>query len=586
MYKFNKIHIILLIHILFHSCKENNNINIVGNAKETCLDCHDKMTGFTDAHLPQNIGCYSCHLGNPNVKEKNEAHKNMVLIPGNLSNASNTCSTTQCHISQLDRIQNSLMTTNSGLIGIDKIAFDEIQSSSIFFHIDSLNESAADAHLKNLCSRCHLGFEKHKYSPTTELSRGGGCIACHLNYSTSKIDIADNIHPSIDLNVDNGKCFGCHSRSSRISTNYEGWYETLESKDEAFNNPQYRILSDGRLFHKANEDIHHINRMQCIDCHPSQDVMGDGKRYFHSSEAVHIACEDCHTKKEFKTVGFDKFDTNNVLDYFLRKYDQKTDKFVSTNKGNIPLVNTYFDEKENAFLISKISREIHSINKIPLDCSANDKVHGNLSCNMCHTTWAPKCVGCHTSYDSKIKKWEELSDDFGYSLPTMGVEYFIADYEIKPAIPGMIMTLDKSKYSGTKNTPYKKFIRFFSPISAHTSGKSRSCMSCHNDPYALGYGSGKLKLGIKKWEFIFDYELSENDNLPMDAWIGFLSKVGNKRYSGHDNFKPLNLSMQKKVLNAGACLECHTKKDFIKNMVNGNYEKLTKSLSDKCIIPY
>ena len=34
------------------------------------------------------------------------------------------------------------------------------------------------------------------------------------------------VHPSVSLKVSDNHCFGCHSRSGRISTNYEGWHET------------------------------------------------------------------------------------------------------------------------------------------------------------------------------------------------------------------------------------------------------------------------------------------------------------------------------------------------------------------------
>ncbi|MFN8134465.1 MAG: hypothetical protein U0Z17_04295 [Bacteroidales bacterium] len=39
-------------------------------------------------------------------------------------------------------------------------------------------------------------------------------------------NVLPKFHPSINLNISNDKCKSCHSRSGRISMNYEGWHET------------------------------------------------------------------------------------------------------------------------------------------------------------------------------------------------------------------------------------------------------------------------------------------------------------------------------------------------------------------------
>ena len=39
----------------------------------------------------------------------------------------------------------------------------------------------------HLCVSCHLGGVKDNLGPITELSRGGGCNACHLQYSKQSL---------------------------------------------------------------------------------------------------------------------------------------------------------------------------------------------------------------------------------------------------------------------------------------------------------------------------------------------------------------------------------------------------------------
>lgn len=564
---------------------------------ESCVACHENTTGFSPYHNPTKIGCGACHLGDVSATDKDKAHENMIKIPGNLNNASQTCSTADCHQSELYRVNKSLMATNSGIVSIDKWAFDEIHTTDTLFHIENIQKTAADTHLKNLCFKCHLGYEKKHYAVTEENSRGGGCLACHLTYlDKSKPDITDNIHPNLSLNITNDKCFGCHSRSNRISTNYEGWYETLYTANEVKDSVGYRILQDGRVFGYAGDDVHHKAGLLCIDCHSSQEVMGDGNAYKHQTEALKIQCKDCHTTSEYKTAGFELFGEAEILDYTLRHYELASKKFIITEKDSILLVNTYFDENDQAYLISKIDQSKHPI----IRSCEQDNVHQSLDCNMCHTSWAPSCIGCHTSYNDQIQltngkkgKWTEMLGGFGYAQPVMGVRKEGGKKQITPAVPGMIMTLDKTAFTGPHIGRDSIFLRLFAPVAAHTTTtKSRTCESCHNNSEALGYGKGTLSYLVNNnkgsWQFDSYYENMDQDSLPQDAWNGFMHKIdASKKYSAHENFFPLGLERQKRVLQVAACLNCHSENASLREeMTKGNYQNLLRKLSKKCVLPF
>lgn len=584
--------------LLVSACKEPSQgyVKLTNGKYESCVACHTNYTGFSKFHNPNDMGCSACHLGSITETDKDKAHRNMIKIPGNLSNASKTCSTSGCHQNELDRVHKSLMSTNSGIVSIDRWAFGEIHTTDTLFHIENIANSAADTHFKNLCFKCHLGYEKKHYSVTTENSRGGGCLACHLNYKKGrKPDINDNIHPTLDLNIGNDKCFGCHSRSNRIATNYEGWYETLYTKEEVKDSAGFRILQDGRVFDYVQDDVHHQAGLLCVDCHVSQEIMGDGHAYKHQTEALKVQCVDCHTTSKHITAGFESFSSIEALDYTLRDYKYKTEKFIITRKDSIPLVNTYFDKKDDAFLISKINQNLHPIKG---SCQ-QDQVHGNLACNMCHTTWSPSCIGCHTSYDNDVLltngkrgKWREMLGGFSYSKPVMGVNKKENSKTITPAVPGMIMTLDKYNFKGNKKGHDQSFLRLFAPVAAHTTSKEvRSCESCHNNSQALGYGQGTLSYQVKgnkgQWKFEAMYENSKQDKLPQDAWNGFLFPIKEKKYSAHEGFYPLDLVDQKRILQVGACLNCH-KKDikFRNQLIYGEYQKLVNKRSVKCVLPF
>jgi Cytochrome b/b6/petB len=199
---------------------EKRNIPIVLGRREGCLYCHQNMKGFSPAHNPQAIGCVSCHSGSPFTLNKTYAHKGMFLIPGNLDEAKQSCGSSNCHNDITDRVNNTIMTTLTGMISVDRYAFGETKDLNKLHFISRIDHSPADNHLRNLCASCHLGGQKTEPGPITQLSRGGGCNACHLNYdsdalktlarykeSSSSINDSSYFHPSLSIKITKDHCF-------------------------------------------------------------------------------------------------------------------------------------------------------------------------------------------------------------------------------------------------------------------------------------------------------------------------------------------------------------------------------------------
>jgi hypothetical protein len=625
---------------------------LIKKAYSGCIDCHGEMEGFTSAHSPEIVGCEACHLGNSFTSNKEFAHKGMIIIPGNLSDAERTCGATNCHPGIPQRIQKSLMNTMSGVISVDRFAFDEIDRPIGLYKIKDLKKSNADNHLRNLCASCHLKNEKTEYGPIKELSRGGGCNACHLNYSDEAIEQLNNylmlnvkgkksneeknkmenlpkVHPELSLNITNEHCFGCHARSGRISTNYEGWFETLfteeeiktdshselteghpefisrsesisESNDEKLNQVQldnekiiFRILMDGRVFQKTKDDVHHQAGMECIDCHVSQEIMGDGNSYEHLEDQVRIQCKDCHSK-ETHSIRYDELDFESKKIVDQRNLKMEDSKYLVTEKSNIPIINSFINSSGEKYLITKSKKEILQL-KPPAEICVEGKAHQRVSCNSCHTEWVSHCVGCHTEYDPKLEgydlldnkeivgSWNETPSDFYIDYPILGVRKEKSGKEIIDTfIPGMVVTLDK-----LKNNPNKKiFKRLFAPTFSHTINKQgRGCKSCHNNPLAVGYGKGKLSYSSNgKWKFIPQFSNHKEDNLPKDAWIGFL-KTRDETSTTRINTRPFTVEEQERILIVGACLTCHEEQSEVMKNSLFDFEVVLKNLSSKCILP-
>ncbi|MBC8320357.1 MAG: hypothetical protein H8E34_06530 [Bacteroidetes bacterium] len=589
---------------------------LVMGRKESCVICHDEMDGFTPSHNPEALGCYSCHGGNPFTLNKETSHKGVEFFPGNLDNATSSCGSTNCHPDITQRIETVLMATLSGMISVDKFVFNEFDKPDLLTNIHHLGNSAADEHLKNLCVRCHLGNPKTETGPITEKSRGGGCLACHLNYEGKALtswqknqEYADDTsylyhHSSISLKVTNDHCFGCHSRSGRISTNYEGWHETTINVDSMSDNKLYRLVEDTRVFTFVKEDVHHTLGLDCIDCHNSYELMGDGNFYSHEENQVNIDCKDCHLLSEPQTINYKNLDYESAIITSLRFDDFSNKKYLVTEKQCRPLINTYFED-DTAFMISKNTKKIFAMSKPAEICTAGTS-HDKLSCSSCHSAWAPSCIGCHNEYDAKEPgynmltnrekqgSWVEYVGEYNAHLPALGVRINNDEKEIIPVVPGMVLTIDVGSFSKDIHDSLI-FRRLFAPSAPHTtSSEGRSCKSCHNNPVALGYGKGDLKFipinsriknGKGTWNYDSHYRNNPHDNLPEDAWIGFLDDRAGEVVSTRTNVVPFSINEQQKILTVGACLTCHDDNSIIMQQSLIKFDSLMENLSSECVVP-
>jgi hypothetical protein len=578
--------------------------------KEGCIVCHDDVIGFSTSHNPQALGCYACHMGNPFTLNKHQAHIAMELIPGNLSDAYKTCGVTGCHPAITDRINTGLMATLSGMISVDRFVFNEQDNPDNLTTIHHLGTTPADMHLRNLCVKCHIGNPKTETGPVDETSRGGGCLACHLNYNETSLtafkahasDERDTLylsfHPSVDLNVTNDHCFGCHSRSGRISTNYEGWHETTFTVEEVEPDTNYRIVEDHRVFRKMEADVHHTGGMDCIDCHNSYELMGDGTYYAHEEQQVNIQCSDCHFSEASNTIQSKDLDQESAIIVSLRFQDLGDRELISTRKMNRPLINTLI-QNDSAFLITKNSK-VTKFMKAPARICSRGDAHDHLSCSSCHTGWAPSCIGCHNEYNEtepgydmltntfKKGSWVEYIGAYQAHAPALGYRFQDSLKTTVPVVPGMVLSIDISSYTKSKHDSLI-FHRLFAPAAPHTTQlKGRTCKSCHNNPVALGYGQGDLSYTIQGdtgiWTFNSKYKNNPHDGLPEDAWIGFLDERSGK-ISTRTDVRPFTIEEQKNILTVGACLHCHEENSQIMLETLDDFEASLKKRSPECVLP-
>jgi len=597
----------------------------VNGRPDGCLVCHRGVTGLGNAHRAEAIGCASCHGGDVLTLDKARAHARMEVIPGNLATAQMRCGQSSCHQSIIPRIERSVMTTMAGVVAVDRTIFGEPSGlvGGAVPDVRALGHSPADTHLRQMCASCHLGVKKTDLGPNTENARGGGCIACHLSYGREALAALKDYesrkqagpveppqrHPSISLDIDNAQCFGCHSRSGRISTSYEGWHEMHDPPGAARdpNRPmpsRYRVLEDERVFERTVPDIHHERGMDCIDCHTANEVMGDGKTHTSKHAQLRIVCEDCHARPgaTLASVPAWKLDPESRRIIALRGWTDTGRERRAVGRSGEPLVNVVVDAAGRSQMIRKRTGELRPLKPMAAVC-AEGGGHARLSCGSCHTAWAPRCTTCHTSFDPKgeaydviadadvVGAWTERAGPFVANLPTLGVRLPATPggrESIDTFVPGMIMTLDRAMNAGAK--PDEVFWRLYARAEPHTTRReSRTCESCHNDPEALGYGRGTLQFekgspGVGRWVFASTVPAQPNDGLPADAWIPFIGARSDK-VSTRDDVRPFSVDEQRRILTVGACLTCHPAKSPVMKRSVRDFTALVAARRPVCLMP-
>lgn len=207
--------------------------------------------------------------------------------------------------------------------------------------------------INKLCGTCHLGTagKNQQYGNF----RASGCTGCHMAYdwtgqsvsgdpmipkgeptypdAYTHISYPERPHPSrhvIRRNPSAQDCLACHTGSMRTVFQFMG-IRVDENRDltkandvDGLNlNFRYSNLIDNDTneqakvhgftqdqlieFEDLNDDgeddtpadVHYTAGMECVDCHNSIDMHGDGRIYSRQFYQVNVRCNSCHGSLEF-----------------------------------------------------------------------------------------------------------------------------------------------------------------------------------------------------------------------------------------------------------------------------------------------
>jgi hypothetical protein len=331
-----------------------------------------------------------------------------------------------------------------------------------------------------------------------------------------------------------------------------------------------RRLSGNRFFLNLPADVH-FNKagMECIDCHTGTGLMGDGKQYNEMAEQVDITCQGCHMPDFSKVTKPDHL--ANRLVFLNKKVPGIQDRHIGFSKKGTPIYNLqkqgdkvlFFRKLDGRPMEMDITTSNKSYHKLP--------GHARLSCQACHSSWAPQCYGCHITYRKSERqrdwisgnetpgKWKETRSYLRFSRPALGVKDSSAISPISPCQVFVSILDETGRYQKERSFE----VLSMSAFDPHTtSKKSRECLECHGDPKVIGMGEGIFNQ--KGGELVFRPTYDSNASgfgfsFPLD---GFVSLEGTLLQGvSPEKARPFNRKEIHDILSVNACLGCHNRYD-------------------------
>ncbi len=613
--------------------------------QENCLNCHQGIEPTSESH-PLNLGCTACHGGNGNAEDKDEAHATLIYDPAaktgkrnpsSLKVVEQSCGRAGCHsqnaeptLNWADRMRKSPMGTLSGMIGglryqwagqsgkeakfgiypvedldgtipKDQGALKQLQALPWFSEKNlrrdkdhgpntaTISHHFADHLLRKSCFGCHLDAPA-----PAGINRSQGCAACHFTYNNEgtyrggdpMVSQVETGHPqshAMTVLPPQSVCVQCHQGFA--SQPREAFAPQSTGPD------RFRLAGSGG----GSKDVHLAAGMECIDCHTANDVMGDGNIYSRQYQAVEVRCETCHgTIKEPALT--EELQTPNDPTVRQSRHYEGWDNLP----GDLLAITARGNKMSN---VKKIGEQIITFGKRTgtwfVTPQANNQktghnltAHQNLECTTCHSQNAPRCQGCHITFQtgnpaSQNGKPEAFSP-YQFHIENQSPRLMVGPRgKITPMLgqsPRTLTILDdqnhpvpvldrdgtvKGKWLDWKFTNARGYSGSNKAYSAqpHSTGTSvRSCAGCHLDPMTLGLGPGDIEIGRQSSGSSDRIKpLTRNHKIsrvsPLEEEIKVTLQGHPLSGASQSNARPFNQKELTRILKVGNCIPCHDRYD-------------------------
>ncbi len=329
-----------------------------------------------------------------------------------------------------------------------------------------------------------------------------------------------------------------------------GWvFRAVFKKDRQGNllslNDEIIPHDDQHKFAKAVhlKDVHLAKGMQCVDCHFVTDVHGNGKLYNETRAATTIECIDCHgtinKRPTLMTSGNGgNVDLNDSATPWGPRFQWEGKKLYQRStldpnqRWEIPQTLDTIDPQSPRYnaksrYAKTLQRDGENWGGVPAasDCRRN-LAHDNssVSCQVCHTSWATSCFGCHLPMKANqrfaLNKYEGITtrNYTSYNPQVVRDDVFMLGLDgtvksnrlavIRSSSAVVVGSQNQNRewvYSQQQTISAEGYSgQAFNPHFAHTTsgvGTTKNCTDCHlsqqNDNNAimtqlLGFGTGTV----------------------------------------------------------------------------------------------
>ncbi len=304
--------------------------------------------------------------------------------------------------------------------------------------------------------------------------------------------------------------------------------------------PSSDVDKFARAVHLEDEHLRH--GMQCVDCHFDADVHGNGLLYGESRAATTIECIDCHGTIEKRPTLITSGNGGQVdlragntpwgprffwVGQKLYQRSMMTPDLVWEIPQTVDTIDPKSSHYDPASAYAKtLLRDGVNWGVVPkTDCPrklAHD--NSNINCEVCHTSWATSCFGCHLPMRANervaLNKYEGINTrNFTSYNPEvvrddvfqLGIDATYKDHRlavIRSSSAVLVSSQNANRewvYSQQQTVSAEGFSgQAFNPAFLHTTsgvGTTKNCEDCHisdaNDNNAwmaslLGFGTGTV----------------------------------------------------------------------------------------------